>query len=169
MRPPRMTTRRWMIAVVLVSLALAAFVARREHLRRIVAIQVAEADYQNAVLTREVSEIAVVEYREAVYKAEQETVLGEIALAESEKKRAEDRLEWSNRMLAKGAISEAQNIADQLSREQKNFALEQATPSSTCSKAIPGERPSRSSRARSRRRRRMSKPGRQPTNGRRRP
>ncbi len=122
-----MTTRRWMIAVVLVSLALAAFVARREHLRRIVlSCKAAQGRLQGSLLTREVSEIALIEYREAVYKAEQETVLGEIALAESEKTRAEDRLEWSNRMLAKGAISKAQNVADQLSREQKNFALEQA-------------------------------------------
>jgi hypothetical protein len=121
-----MTTRRWMVAVALASLVLAAFVARREHRRRIVAFQVAQADVLNAELNLQVAELALAEYREAVYNAEKATVLGEIALAESEKKRAEDRLEWSNRMLARGAVSKDQNIADAVGLEQTKFALEQA-------------------------------------------
>ncbi len=86
----------------------------------------AEAAYQNAKLTREVAEIAVTEYIEGVYKQEHETAQGEIALAKSELKRAEDRLEWSNRMLEKGYVSKAQNVADKVGLEQKKFALEQA-------------------------------------------
>ncbi len=44
-----------------------------------------------------------------------ETVLGEIALADSELKRAEDRLDWSDRMFKKGYVSMAQNVADKVS------------------------------------------------------
>src|SRR4051795_11173706 len=50
----------------------------------------AEAAYKNAKLTREVAAIAVVEYEEGIFKQEFETVQGEIALAEAERKRAED-------------------------------------------------------------------------------
>ena len=55
--------------------------------------QGAEAAYLNAKLAREVAEIAVNEYREGIYKQEMQTAMGEIALAESALKRAEDRLE----------------------------------------------------------------------------
>jgi HlyD family secretion protein len=126
MRLPRMTTRRWMVVVVVASLVLSAFVERREHRRRLMAVQVAQAAYQNSLLTRQVAEIALIEYREGVYRAERETVLGEIALAESDFKHAEDRLEWSNRMLARGAVSKDQNRADEMTLKQKTFALEQA-------------------------------------------
>jgi HlyD family secretion protein len=94
--------------------------------KQVIATARAEAAYQNAKLTREVAEIAVTEYIERVYKQEQQTVIGELALAEAERKRAEDRLEWSKRMLAKGFVSKAQNIADRVSLDQKVFAFEQA-------------------------------------------
>jgi HlyD family secretion protein len=87
----------------------------------------ADAAFQNAKLTREVAEIAVKEYTEGVYKQEIQTVKGEIALAEAEQKRSEDRLEWSKRMFDKGYVSKAQNIADKVSLDQKVFAYEQAT------------------------------------------
>jgi HlyD family secretion protein len=51
---------------------------------------------------------------------------GEIALAESDLKRAEDRMEWSNKMYEKEYLSTAQNIADRLSLQKARFALEQA-------------------------------------------
>ena len=55
--------------------------------------QGAEASYLNAMLARQVAEIAVNEYREGIYKQEMQTAMGEIALAESALKHAEDRLE----------------------------------------------------------------------------
>src|SRR4029079_6229749 len=58
----------------------------------------AEAAFKNAKLTREVAEIAVTEYLEGILKQELETIKGEIALADSERKRAEDRIVWSDRM-----------------------------------------------------------------------
>lgn len=54
----------------------------------------ADANYKNAILTREVAEIAVTEYVEGIYKQELATVEGEIKLAESELSRSEDRVDW---------------------------------------------------------------------------
>src|SRR5262249_52764241 len=51
---------------------------------------------------------------------------GEILLAEVERKRAMDRVVWSDRMFAKGAVSKAQNVADKVSAQQKVFVYEQA-------------------------------------------
>jgi multidrug efflux pump subunit AcrA (membrane-fusion protein) len=86
----------------------------------------AEAAYQNAKLTREVAEIAVTEYEEGIFQQDYETVMGEIALANSDLKRAEDRLVWSKAMLLKGYISVGQNISEQLAVQKAVFSLEQA-------------------------------------------
>jgi len=55
----------------------------------------AEANHENAKLTREVAEIAVVEYVEGIFKQDFATVEGEIKLNESDLSRAEDRLDWA--------------------------------------------------------------------------
>ncbi|MFO0909667.1 MAG: HlyD family efflux transporter periplasmic adaptor subunit [Isosphaeraceae bacterium] len=86
----------------------------------------AEANFQNAKLTREVAEIAVTEYLEGIYKQDYETARGEIALAESDMKRAEDRLDWSDKMFKKGYISLGQNISERLALQRAKFSLEQA-------------------------------------------
>jgi len=93
---------------------------------QVIATEGAKAAYLNAKLTREVAEIAVKEYTDGVFLQEQQTVKGEITLADAERKRAEDRLEWSDRMYKKGYVSKAQNLADEVSLQQKNFSLEQA-------------------------------------------
>ena len=64
--------------------------------------------------------------RQSIMVQEMETVLGEIALAEAELKRAQDRMVWSDRYLQKGYVSKAQNVADRLTLQQKVFELEQA-------------------------------------------
>jgi HlyD family secretion protein len=87
---PRFTIMSLMIAVVIASLVLTGIVVRRERNRRLVALQAASANYWNAKLTREVTEIAVVEYEEGIYKQDLSTVEGEIALAESDLKRARE-------------------------------------------------------------------------------
>jgi HlyD family secretion protein len=86
----------------------------------------AEAAYQRARLLRQVAEMAVIEYERGIFKQELDTVRGEIALADAERKRAEDRIVWSDRMYEKGHVSKAQNIADKVSLQQKVFAFEQA-------------------------------------------
>lgn len=93
---------------------------------QVIATKGAEAAYKNAELTRQVAEIAVTEYTEGIYKQEFETVQGEIALAESDLKRAEDRVDWSDRMLEKGYVSLSQNISEKLALQRAKFSLEQA-------------------------------------------
>lgn len=86
----------------------------------------ASAAYQNAKLTREVAEIAVTEYKEGIFKQDQETAKGEIALAKSNRKRAEDRVDWSGRMYEKKYLSLGQVISEKLSLQQAIFSEEQA-------------------------------------------
>ncbi len=86
----------------------------------------AEAAFKNATLTREVAEIAVKEYVEGIYKQDLATVEGEIKLAESELSRALDRVDWAQRMSAKGYISMAQKVSEDLALKKAQFALEQA-------------------------------------------
>jgi hypothetical protein len=119
MRPPRVRFKIWvlMVAVVLTALVSSAVVhtrrtaAHRAMLAsRLINQQITErgamASYQNARLTREVAEIAVVEYERAIIK--------------------QDRLVWSNRMLRKGYESLGRNISEQLPSRQADFNIEQA-------------------------------------------
>ena len=101
MQRPRFqfTIRRLMIMVVLASLVLTFVVVQRNRRRRLVALQNALqnalAVYQNAKLTRETAEIAVVEYTQGIYVQDLATVKTEIALAESDLQRARTQLDWS--------------------------------------------------------------------------
>jgi HlyD family secretion protein len=86
----------------------------------------AEANHENAKLTREVAEIAVVEYEEGIYKQDLSTVEGEIKLAESDLSRSEDRLDWARRMFVKGYVSAATQTSEELTLKKAHFAQEQA-------------------------------------------
>ena len=90
------------------------------------AVRKAEIELQKARLTRELAEITVREYPEGVYKQDYAAVDGEVKLAESDRIRAEDRLEWSAKMLEKGFVSRGQNISDMLTLQRAKFSLEQA-------------------------------------------
>ncbi len=76
--------------------------------------------------TRELAEIAVAEYEQITYPRDLDIVQGEIKLAEAELKRAEDRLDWANRMWQKGYITKAQKVSEELNFQKARFALEQA-------------------------------------------
>jgi HlyD family secretion protein len=91
-----------------------------------IATQQAEASYKQAKLVREVAEYAVKEYVLGIYLQDKATYLGQIKLAESDQERAIDRLQWSTTMYAKGYVSKATNIADQLTKQQSDFDVEQA-------------------------------------------
>jgi HlyD family secretion protein len=86
----------------------------------------AKASFQNATLTREVAEIAVVEYVEGIFLQDLKTVDGEIKLAESDLYRCEDRLDWARRMFEKGYVSLAAKNSEELNLQKARFALEQA-------------------------------------------
>jgi len=86
----------------------------------------AKANYGNATLTREVAEIAVIEYEEGIFKQDFATAEGEIKLAESDLSRSEDRLDWARRMYEKGYVSMATKTSEELTLKKTRFTLEQA-------------------------------------------
>ena len=88
--------------------------------------QRAEANYRQAVLTREVAEIAVVEYEEGIFRQDLDTIDGEIALARSDRQRAEDRLDWAQRKFLKGFVSKATLVSDELNLKRARYTIEQA-------------------------------------------
>jgi multidrug resistance efflux pump len=89
-------------------------------------IRGAEADHRGAGLARKAAELDLDTYVKGTYRQDVETIMGEITLAEANRKRVEDRLEWSNRMLEKGYVSLAENTADKLALKHATFNLEQA-------------------------------------------
>ncbi len=82
--------------------------------------------YEIAKQTRELAQIALEEYEEVTYPRDLATVKGEIALAESDLRRAEDRLEWARRMFDKGYVSRAGKVSEELNHMKARFTLEQA-------------------------------------------
>ena len=89
----------------------------------------AEALHEQATLTREVAEVAVAEYEQGTFRQSLQTIQGDIAMAEADLKRAEDRLEWSRKMREKRFVSDAQFTADRFGHEKARFVLEQARTS----------------------------------------
>jgi hypothetical protein len=138
MRLPRVrfTIRRLLVIVAVLCLVfgLAEHAARRRRAatlrlmlaRQEIAAKVAEAAYENARLTREVAEIAAVEFKEGISREEVEVASGEIALADSDRTRAADRVEWSSRMLHKGYLSKGRVYSEGLAFRRAVFSEEQA-------------------------------------------
>ncbi|HEY2156154.1 MAG TPA: efflux RND transporter periplasmic adaptor subunit [Isosphaeraceae bacterium] len=89
----------------------------------------AEASYQQAQLTRQVAEVAVKEYVEGTFKQNLETIQGNIAMAKAELKRAEDRYEWTCKMVEKKYASPASQTSDKFALEKAKFTLEQSQTS----------------------------------------
>ena len=86
---PRFTILTLMIVVLIASLVLTVIAVYRQRIRQ-TDLQSATAEYQNAKLSREVAEIAVLEYKEGIFKQDLDTVKGELALAESDLNHARD-------------------------------------------------------------------------------
>lgn len=89
----------------------------------------AEASYQQAKLTREVAETAVAEYEQGAFKQSLETIDGNIALAQAELKRAEDRYERSRRMGERGLLPVYPKTSDKFEFDKARLILEQARTS----------------------------------------
>jgi hypothetical protein len=81
---PRFTILTLMTLVVIAGLVLTVIVVRRERIARVIALKFANANFEKARLTREVAEIAVVEYTEGILKQDIKTVDDEIALARAD-------------------------------------------------------------------------------------
>jgi hypothetical protein len=86
----------------------------------------AEAEYHNARLTREIAEIGVEQYIECIFPQELASVDAEIKRAESDLKRAQDRLDWVRNNSYKGFPPDGSAISDELGVRKASFALEEA-------------------------------------------
>jgi hypothetical protein len=86
----------------------------------------AEAEYQSARLTREIAEIALLEYVEATFPADRATAEGEIKLAESDLSRAEDYSKWARRISDKGYLLLFSPTSAELTLQKAKFALQVA-------------------------------------------
>jgi hypothetical protein len=86
----------------------------------------AEADYLRARLARVNAEIALASYIEQNFEPELATLRGVVALADSDVKRAEDRHDWSERMLKKGFIAAAAHTADVMNLKSSRSSAEEA-------------------------------------------
>ena len=86
----------------------------------------AEADLEQAKKTLEVAEIGVREYIEGTFPESEQSAEGQIKLAESELIRAQERLEWSDRMLQIGYVTQSANMSDRLTLQRAEFSLREA-------------------------------------------
>ncbi len=86
----------------------------------------AEASCQQAKRARESAETAVVEYENVTFKRALETAEGEIALAQADLKRSQDRLARSTQLRANGQDIYAQQSADKFDFQKAEFTVEQA-------------------------------------------
>jgi ribosomal protein S20 len=114
---PRFTLMFLMILVVIASLAMTGVVVLIEVNRRIAALQVATAEYENAKLTRQVAMIAAVEYTEGIYKQDLQTVNDELTLAKSDLERKLNPRDSDDR-----AVEQARDRLEQA--QQKKTRLE---------------------------------------------
>jgi HlyD family secretion protein len=115
----RFTIGRMMVAVFVAGVALGGAVYLRPVIDQLAIERKAEAAYRKAKLATQIAEVAIKSYNQGVYLQEFATYRGQIALAESNRERAIDRLEWSRK-------TSKTNIADSLSVQQAEFDLEQA-------------------------------------------
>ncbi len=115
----RISIRALMIIVLIAGFVLALVVHR-------IRVRAAEAAYQQAKLTREVAEIALAEFVEGIAKQNVERVEGEIALAEDDLKRAEERHERSRRTTEKADVVEAEAATKEQELRRAKLQLHEA-------------------------------------------
>ena len=85
----------------------------------------AKASYEIARFTRELAEIAVEEYEGVTFPRDLATVDAEIKLAQSDLRRAEDRLDWARKMFDKGYVPISGKISEELAHKKAVFSVEQ--------------------------------------------
>ncbi len=115
----RISIRALMIFVLIAGFVLALVVHRLR-------VRAAEAAYQQAKLTREVAEIALAEFVEGVAKQNVDGVEGEIALAEDDLKRAEERHERSRSTTEKANVLEAEGATKEQEVRRAKLQLHEA-------------------------------------------
>ena len=81
------------------------------------------SDFELAKLTLEFAEQDLEQYNEGLYPNEVTAAEGKITLAEEELKRAQQTLEWSQRLYEEKYIPETELLADQLSKSRRDLDL----------------------------------------------
>jgi len=103
---------------------------RDQLINQVITTARAEADFQNALKTREVAEISVKEYLEGTFPQDAMTIEGEQTLAKADRARAEDRLKYSTDMAKLGYISPSQKLADEQALMKAKISEDQAVEKS---------------------------------------
>jgi HlyD family secretion protein len=85
-----------------------------------------KAIFENAKVTRETAEIAVIEYEEGIYKFQLDEVDGDIKIAKAELALAEDELKSTKEVVRKGLASEYKFKRTELGVLRAEIALEKA-------------------------------------------
>ncbi len=83
----------------------------------------AKADLDNAEKTKIVAEISVNEYLLGTFPQEEQTIQGNMKLAESDLTRAKDRLEWSEAMFKNQYVSASSVLADKMTKQKAEISL----------------------------------------------
>jgi len=86
----------------------------------------AHADFRAAELNLDVARLAVGEYRDGLMRQKIEALEGAIALAKSDRERAEERLTWTRRMMSKGYSAKTQVANDEYQVASGTFKLEES-------------------------------------------
>ena len=86
-------------------------------------VNAAESAYLDAKVDREVAEIGVTEYEKGISRQEEETLLGELRLAQSDLKRAEDAV--ATKPGDDGPPRKAPTMVEQLKLQRAKLVLEQ--------------------------------------------
>jgi multidrug resistance efflux pump len=90
------------------------------------ALKTAEGPYQNAKSAREVAELAVTQYLEAVYKPQIQKLEAQISLAESAVKSAEHRVATARRLVEKGLRPRTEIQTAELGLQRAKLDLDKA-------------------------------------------
>ena len=96
-----------------------------------ITVRSAEANFENAKLTREIAEIAIVEYQEGIFKQDEATLDGEVKLAEADAARAGDHIEFARGQLAmikKASRGTAEDLSLEYAYEDRIVQAEQRVP-----------------------------------------
>lgn len=87
----------------------------------------AAALIENAEEAVKLAETAIHDYRTESMPEEIQTANGELKLAQTDLVRAQDRMDWSDKMVKRGSISEAQNLKDRMVLQKSQISLRNAS------------------------------------------
>ncbi len=91
-----------------------------------IAVHATQAEVHATRIAREVAVMGLREFKEGASIQQLASTEGQIKLTESQLARAQDRVDWTQRMFQKGYTSLAEKVSEDLALKQARFALEEA-------------------------------------------